>query len=131
MTTTTAISAQTIGTSTNVGNGKFPQKVTLTAGTTAFVLSALLLNGTDAYSRSNEVRIWYSTSSFSISAAAAVLQLRQTARYLDVRPSINPGETLIIDSTFEPITGAYLYLWCDIPTVTTAQTLTVNVVELP
>lgn len=131
MTTTNAISGQTIGTSTNKGEGLFPQKVTLQAATTAYVITIRLTNGADAYISKAEVIIWYSTSSFSITAAQAVLQLKPTARYVTIKPSSLGSAILIKDSSLEPVTGGFLYLWCDIPTVVTAQTLDVNTVELP
>lgn len=131
MTTTNAINGQSIGTSTNVGEGKFPQKVTLAATTTAFIVTLRLTNGADTYMQKNEIVVWYSTSSFSITAAAAVAALRPTARYISIKPPQGAGVVAIKDSSLEPVTGGFLYLWCDLPTFLTAATLDVNTVELP
>jgi hypothetical protein len=131
MTVTAAISGQSIGTSSNVGSGLFPQKVTRQVTTTAFHIAARVTNGTGGYDPHAEVRVWFSSTSFNITAAAAVSQLKSTARYLDVRPLAETAGVVIRDSSFEPITGSYIHLWVDVPTVSVAQTLDVNVVELP
>lgn len=131
MTTTNSIATQSIGTGANKGEGLFPQKVTIAATTTAYVITARITNGTDGYKQAQELRIWFTSSSFSITAAQAVTQLKSTARYLDIKPSPDSGDVRIKDSSLEPITGSYIYFWCDIPTVTTAQTLDVNLVQLP
>jgi len=131
MTTTNAISGQSIGTGSNVGEGKFPQKVTIAATTTAFVITPRVTNGAGEYIEASEVIIWYSGSSYSVTAAAAPELLRKTARFVSVKPSRNSSVAIAIDSSIEPVTGSYIYLWCSIPTVTVAQTLDVNVVELP
>lgn len=131
MTTTASISGQSIGTGANIGYGLFPRKVTRQVTTTAFVIAAKVTNGAAGYTPQQEIRIWYSSSSFSVLAADAAAALHDTARYLDVKPDALAGGIEIKDSSLEPITGDYIYLWCDIPTVAVAQTLDVNVVELP
>lgn len=131
MVTNNSISGQSIGTSTNVGEGKFPQKITLNAATTAYVITPRLTNGAAAYDPAQVVRVWYTTSSFSLTAAQAVAQLDTTARYIDVRFKPLNGQVNIKDSTLENVTGGYLYLWCDVPNLATAATLDVNAVELP
>ena len=131
MTTTVSISGQTIGTGANAGENLFPQKVTRNAATTAFVLSLRLTNGVAEYDRHAEVRVWYSSSPYSVSAALGAVQLKQTARYVDIRPSNLAAGVMIKDSSLEPITGDFIYFWCDIPAVVVAQTLDVTLVELP
>lgn len=131
MTTNSPISSQSIGTGSNKGEGILPQKITLAGTTTAFVITGRVTNGAAAYDPANEVIIWYSTSSFSITAAAAAVQLRPTARYLSIKVSNLAAGVVIKDSSLEPVTGGYLYLWCDIPTFSVAATLDVNAVELP
>lgn len=131
MTTTAAISGQSIGTSTNIGDGRFPQKVTANAASTAFNVAARVTDGAGP-TNPGTVRVWFSSSSFNITAAVAVAALGTTARYLDVNLVDSRGSQIIIrDSTLEPLTGGYIYLWCSIPSLGTAATLDVNVVEVP
>lgn len=131
MTTTASISGQSIGTSTNVGNGKFPQKVTAAVTTTGFVISARVTMGTQGSAGASTVRVWYSSSSFNITAAAAVEALSGTVRYLDLILPTTGGTVRIKDGTLEPMTGGYIHIWCDVPVLDVAATLDVNVVELP
>lgn len=132
MTTTASISGQSIGTGSNVGAKLFPQKVTVNVATTAFVISGRVTNGTGNYPQTLYVRIWFTSSSFSVTAAQAVDQLnRAPARYLDLPLKEAAGQVTIKDSMLEVLTGGYIYLWCEVPTMTTAATLDVNVVELP
>lgn len=131
MTVTASIGSQSIGTGSNVGNDKFAQKVTCASGTTAFLIEAKVTNGASAYDPSLRPMIWYASSSFSVTAAAAVDLLRNAARYLEVIPSPNGSVARIRATELETIRGGYIYIWCDIPTVTVAQTLDVDVVELP
>lgn len=131
MTITQMLNGQTIGTGANKGEGLFATKLTLQSTTTAYVFTPRVTNGADSYLPKNEIIIWYTTSSFSITAAQAVKQLKSTARYVSIKPSPDNAGVVIKDSSLEPNTGGYLYCWCDIPTVTTAQTLDVNIVELP
>lgn len=130
MTTSNAISSQSIGTSTNIGVDKFPQKITLATGTTAFAVEARVTNGASFYAE-NAIRVWFAVSSFSVTAAAAVELLRASAMYLDILPSKFGSIARSRQSLFCPAAGAYLYLWCDIPSTVVAQTLDVNTIELP
>jgi hypothetical protein len=130
MTTTNVIAAQSIGTSTNYGADKFPQKVTLTIGTTAFIIEGRITNGSDSY-RKQDARIWYAVSSFDLTAAAAAVALRPTARYLDLPFGPEGGDVRVRSSLLEPAAGSYLYIWCDLPKLATAVTLAINSVELP
>jgi len=132
MTTTAAISSQSIGTSTNVGEGKFGQKITAQATTSAFVVTPRVTNGAAGYDPANEIVVRYTSSSFSLTmSAATIAALAPTARFVSVKPAREGGGVVIKDSSLEPITGGYIYLWCDIPTVAVAQTLDVNLVEVP
>jgi hypothetical protein len=130
MTSTVSINGQSIGTGSNKGEGLFPQKVTLATGTTAFVLNARITNGADNYANKS-LRVMYTTSPYSITAAQAVAQLKRTARFLDVEFDPNGSGVVIKDSSFEPVTGAFLYFWCNIPILATAATLDVTATELP
>lgn len=130
MTVTDSISGQSIGTSTNVGERKFPQKVTKQSLTTAWTVSAKLTNGATGYAPSGIVRIWYASSNFNLTAAEAAAGLRPT-RYLDLRPSPHAAGIVADSGELITATGNYLFFWCDLPTVPTAQTLDVSCVELP
>lgn len=131
MTTTTAINAQSIGTSTNKGEGLFSQKITAQSDTSGYFVSPEITNGaTGDYDSKQVVRIWFSSSAYSYTAANAVSSLKQDASYVDVRPGRHAADITANNSFLSVLAGAYIYLWCDIPTVTTAQTLTVKVTEI-
>lgn len=130
MTTTTSISGQSFGTSTNIGEGKFPQKVTIQATTTSFVIEGRITNGAAGYVK-QDVRVWYASSGFSVTAAVGSVALRPTARYVDIPMGQAAAQVTIRSSLLEPVAGSYIYLWVDLPTLTTAATLDVNVTELP
>ena len=130
MTTTAVIASQSIGTSTNYGADKFPQKVTLTTGTTAFTVEGKITNGAGGYAK-QDIRVWYSVSSFDATAAAAVEIFRFNARYVDLSFGPNGGDIRARASLLEPASGGYLYLWCDVPKLSTAATFDVSTVELP
>ena len=135
MTTQSLISAQSVGTSTNIGNNKFSiNPVTLAAGTTAFVINAQLTTPsttTALQDKGQALRVWYTTTIRTVTAANAPFTLGQTARYVDIRPGQVAGLAFSIDSTLEPKTGSLLHCWCDVPAFTVAHTLSVDVVELP
>lgn len=129
MTITDSISGQSIGTSTNKGEGKFPQKVTAVTTTTIFLITARVTNGAGEYDQGNRIRIWYASSHFNLTAANAVLQLNKDASFLDIVPKREGGGVSIRSSLTELRNGEYIYFWCDIPGVTVAQTLDVSLVE--
>lgn len=132
MTVTAAISGQSIGTSTNVGADKFPQKVTAQSITDRFFIEVTVLNGASRYDPANAITVFYTSYSQSITADSTMMaKLRQLARRIDVKPRVDGSATQIKVSDLEPLSGPYIYLWCEIPTVTVAQTLTVNVIEGP
>ncbi len=132
MTTQSAISGQSFGTSTNVGNNKFSiNPLTLGAGTTAFVVNVQVTNGTAGGAPQQEVRVWYTTTMRTVTAANAPLQLASTARYVDVRLSERTGGVVIKDSSLEPVTGSKFHCWVDAPTLDVAASLSVDLVELP
>lgn len=132
MTTTTSLAAQSIGTSTNVGNSLFATKVTLAATTVAVVITARVTNAataaiTDARS---QVIVRYALSPVSVAAAAAPALLSQNSRYVKVDGVATVSEDRAVDSEVQPATGQYLYFWCDVPPFNAAATLNVYVTEL-
>lgn len=131
MTTTVAINGQSIGTSTNIGEDKFPQKVTAQTLSDRFFIEGKIVNGADAYDPSNRVVVWYASCSESVTAAASVDLLRNTARRLEVVPSRRSGVSRTKVSDCEPLSGGYIYLWTEVPKLATASTLTVSVIEGP
>ena len=132
MTTTAAISGQSIGTSTNVGTDKFPAKVTCQSGSDRFFIEAILTNGAGGYDKAQEVLVFYASHTVSATADAAIVEkLRGCARQLAVKPREAGSAIQVKISDVEPLSGGYIYLWLEIPTVTVAQTITVNVVEGP
>lgn len=130
MTTTDSIASQSVGTSTNIGEGKFPQKITAQSTTSGFFVSLRLTNGAGSYPRPTNLRCWFTSSNFSITAAAAVLALRQQARYVDLRPSPDASGVMCAQSELEVLAGAYIYFWFDVPTLSVAATLDASCVEI-
>lgn len=130
MITTNSISGQSIGTGSNVGADKFPQKVTADTSTMAFIISGRVTNGSGDYPATLYVRIWFTSSSYSITAAQAPTQLNRGARYVDVQLKSFATGVTIRDSTTRVLSGGYIYLWCEVPNMPVAATLDVNVVEL-
>lgn len=135
MTTTDLLSSQSIGTSTNIGDKKFPVKTTAQAGTTAYSINAKLTLGSGIpLSASNNITVWYTSSSFSLTAAEAAAQLDTApARYVRLPLSPNPsthGLVTYANSFIEPLQGAYIYIWFELPNLTTAATLDVKLVEI-
>jgi len=136
MTTTAVLSGQSIGTSTNVGNdltfAASTMKVTIQTTTTTFVVSAKLTNGAGSYNLGSRPVVWYASSPFSVVYTAAPALFRNGgARYLEMVPSTQSGLAVAKTSSLETVNGSYIYVWCDVPTVSVAQTLDISVVELP
>ena len=135
MTSTAVLSAQSIGTGANKGNdltfSASAMKVTIQTGTTAFCVAGELTNGSASYDQANRPTIRYATSPFSYAYDAAPPNLRTTARYLEMIPKQSAGGIAARNSDLEVVKGSYIYVWVDVPGVAVAQTLTINVVELP
>lgn len=132
MTTTLVINGQSIGTSTNKGNGVFSiNQVSFQSTSTAFVVSVKLVNGASPVDPSQRVRVWYTSTSWTVSATNAPLQIGKTARYVELTPVAQANGTSICDSSLEPITGASFNLWVDAPSFVAAGSLSINLVELP
>ncbi len=120
MPATTIINAQSFGTSTNVGNGKFaPAATALQAATSAFnVVLKIVLGSGQPNSQTTKVRVWYATNSASITAALVPEQLGQQASYVDI---VCDRHTAYAESLTEAIGGSNFYCWVDAPTLTVAS----------
>lgn len=130
MTTQSAIN-QSIGTSTNIGNSKFSiNPLTLAAGTTAFVVNMKVTNGTGLPGRNQVVRVWYTTTMRTVTAANAPKHLGPTARFVEAVIADENEGVVIKDSSLEPVTGSLFHCWVDVPTLPTAATLLVDLVEI-
>lgn len=130
LTITAAINAQSIGTSTNIGNSKFPTKVTLQAATTAFAVEASVTNGAGAaFNPRQKLDVRFAVSSFSLTDTAAPDILGQASNLLQVTPSEKGGEQRINVSELQPTPGGYFYVWLDVPVLPAASTVTVNLIE--
>ncbi len=134
--TQNAISAQSFGTSTNIGNSKFSiNPLTLADATTGYIINVQVTPGAGPVDPNAYVRVWYTTTFRTVTAANAPYTLRETARYVDksigcvgeVKVSVAGSK----DSAFEVKTGNKLHVWVDAPKLDTAASLTVDVVELP
>lgn len=113
------------------GNYINPQKVTLNSATSAFSLSAKLVNGAGVpfNQQSGKLRVWYLTSAHSETAAAGAAAARES-RYLDIIPSPVAGGSVLVNSLIEAVRGGYLYFWFETPPFDPAATVSVSVVEL-
>lgn len=132
MTTTTVISGQTFGTSTNVGNAKFSiAPVTLQASTTAYVVQLKWTAGASIENRGSRIVVWYTTTAATVTAGNAPTQLNQTARYVDLVAPQSAAGVQIRDSSLEPVTGNKFHCWVEAPNLSVAATLDVVLVELP
>ena len=131
MTTQSAISGQSFGTSTNIGNDKFSiNPLTLGAGTTAYCVNVQVTAGTAGQGSQIEVRVWYTTTMRTVTAANAPIQLKTTARYVDIRLNNGSGLITIKDSALEPATGSKFHCWVEAPKLDVAATLDVDLVEI-
>lgn len=132
MTITTPLSAQSFGTGANVGNGKFPTKVTLEATTTAAQLELVITNGAVKGELRQEVKLHFAFSAIDTTAAAAVTTLRHSSRFLTVPPAEAVSGVAAKISLLEPAPGTgFLYFWLDAPNLGTAATISVNLIQYP
>jgi len=129
MIVTATVSGYSIG--GTPGNYINPQVVTLNSATSAFSLSAKLVNGATipTQQQSGKLRVWYLTSAHSVTAAAGAAAAREP-RYLDIVPSNASGGTVLANSLIEAVRGGYLYFWFETPPFDPAATVSVSVVEL-
>lgn len=129
MLVTATVASYSIG--GTAGNYINPQKVTLNSATSAFSLSAKLVNGAGVpfNQQSGKLRVWYLTSAHSETAAVGAAAAREP-RYLDIVPSNNSGGTVLVNSLIEAVRGGYLYFWFETPLFSPTATISVSVVEL-
>ena len=132
MTTQAALSGQSFGTGANIGNNKFSiAPLTLAGTTTTYVVNVQVTTGAGPVHADLEVRVWYTTTMRTVTGSDAPVKLGQTARYVDIRIPKHSSTIAIKDSTLEPVTGSKFHCWVDAPTLQTAATLDIDVVELP
>lgn len=132
MTTQSAISGQSFGTSTNIGNNKFSiAPLTLADATTAIVVNAQWTNGAGPLNPSARLVVWFNTTMRTVSAANAPFTLKQGAEFVVVEPHSDSSKIASKNSELAIKAGANFHCWVDAPTLPTAATLSVDVVELP
>lgn len=132
LTVTSVIAAQSFGTSTNVGNDKFPTKLALQAGTVVFSVTVSITNGAAVvYDRNQRLRAYFTTSPLSSTAADAPTVYGLTSQYLDVVPSLVPGGISAVVSPSAYVAGGFFYCWVTAPNLPAAATFTVTLVETP
>lgn len=133
MTTTSIITAQSIGTSTNVGPLIGPVKTTLQAATTAIIISVqLTLGATGGNSAGSMLKVWHAVSPISYSTATiGALALAQGAEYVLVK--LDALASLVIERSSDVLVTAagYHYCWIEAPVLVQAATVTVNLQEIP
>lgn len=132
MTTQSCISGQSIGTSTNKGDGLFSiTPKTFASTTTAYVVSVQLTNGAGPVDPNQCVVVYYTSTMRTVTSANAPTYLGQTARSVTLRAGTGNSTVRVVDSALEPVTGTKFHLWVSAPTFDVAGTLDVDLVELP
>ena len=137
MTTTVAISSQSIGTLTNKGENltfaTATMKKTKAADTTAFTVEVQVTNGAASYSQSTRVKVWYASTGFNHTYDVAPAILRQGARYVEVLSAQNAGQIRVRAGDLQTLNGQYLHAWVDVGNadMAVAQTLDINFLEVP
>lgn len=132
MTISTPLNAQAFGTGANVGNGKFPTKVTLEAATTAIQIEARIVNGQAYYDERQDVLVHFALSTVDLTAAAAVETTKQSSRFLQIAHGREPLADRVRMTDLEAAPGgAYLYMWVDAPNLEVASTISLNVIQYP
>lgn len=137
MTTTAALTSQSVGTLTNKGENltfaTATTKKTKETNTTAFAVEARVTNGAASYAPGTRIKVWYASTGFNITYDAAPPILRSGARYVELIPSINASESRVRAGDLQTLNGQYLHCWVDVGTLdmAVAQTLDVNFLEVP
>lgn len=124
--TTTVISSQSFGTSTNVGDKSFAATATLQGNSKYVIVTAEVTTTNNAAGQSVIVR--YATSPVSYSAAAAPWALAPASRFVKLELT-QQNNVLSRSSLYEPIAGQYFYVWVEAPTLSTAATISVYMTE--
>jgi len=131
MTTTQVLTDQTIGTGSNIGGNLFPQKVTLAVASIAASISIRCTNGAGLPADIRApIVARYAFSPVSVAAAAAPGLLGIGSRYLNLHPQNVPSGDTSSASLLSDATGAYLYVWFEVPPFLVAASLNAFVVEL-
>lgn len=130
MTITNSIASQSIGTSTNVGDKKFPQVVDRQTTTTSYNLVGRITNGAAEYDPATSVVVYYASSPFSVTAVVGAATLRPSGS-LRISLKRNAADVAHVPGANTPMQGRYIYFWCEVPKLTTAATLDVSLVEFP
>lgn len=128
--TSTVTNAQSVGGTT--GTVQLTQ-TTANTSTSAYVVSVKLLLGASMYDPSQKLKVWYTSSPYNVSTTgnAAATQHQYTARWMDVQLGMrNPGDTIIMDSSLEVLTGTYIYIWIEAGTYSPVVTATITLTEL-
>lgn len=137
MTTTAALSSQSVGTGSNKGENltfsTATMRKTAETATTAFTIEAKLTNGASFYNPGTRVTVWYASSGFAITYSDAPSILRSGARYVELIPSPRALDYRIRAGDIVTVNGQYLYCWVDSggTELAVAQTLDINFIELP
>lgn len=133
MTTTAIINGASVGTGSNIGSFVSPTETALQAATTALKISAQITLGvlTDG-NNSSVIKVWHAWSPINYpSAIAGVQALAQGAEYVQIRLNSNLSGVLEKGSELLITAGGYHYCWIEMPKLTTAATIIVNLIELP
>lgn len=112
-------------------SGQNAYKKTLETGTTGFKINAKFTTGAGGQKTPTSVRVWFATSSFSVTAANAVFNAAQIAESIEVKVSQSPGTILLTEGDLVISGGGYVYIWLEWGKLDAAGTLDVDLVEFP
>lgn len=130
MTITALLTAQSVGTSTNVGTGLYAGQLVLQATTSGVVVSAKLTAGAgQSVDPKKQIRVWFTTSPWDISSGIPV-QFELDANMLELNNPQGPSGVRVTTSELAINQGGYLNYWLEVPSFAVAGTLSLDCVEI-
>lgn len=130
MTITALLTAQSVGTSSNVGTGLYAAKLALQAATAGLVITAQLTAGAaQSVDPKQRLKVWFTTSPFDVSSGI-VAQFDLDSKQVELNCPQGPSGVRVTTSEFVINQGGYLYYWVEVPTLAVAGSLNLSVVEI-
>lgn len=130
MTITALLTAQSVGTSTNVGTGLYAGQLVLQAATSGVVVSAKLVAGAgQSVDAKQRIKVWFTTSPWDISSGIPA-QFELDANQVELNNPQGPSGTRITTSELAINQGGFLNYWVEVPALPVAGTLSLDCVEI-
>lgn len=130
MTTTLLINGQSYGTGSNVGDlYRSIHELAATTTSAMLVVKSVQTSVDNNWSSRLNVRYAWSPNIYA-TAVEGINALKGGARYVELQLT---GNALIVERCSLPVAtaGGYLYVWVEAPTLPTAATVSVTIIELP